>query len=410
MKILIRQSLLTALVALAAAATAQESSAPRVQIDCGGCDMDYLRREIDYVNHVRDRLEAQIYVLATSEASGGGGRLYTLTFTGREQFTGLADTLTYAQRPDDSADERRDRMRRAVELGLVRYLARTPLAENYDIGYAAPFTASSDPAVDPWNSWVFKVGAGGWLSGQKSYDSKSVWGSLAANRITEEWKLEFSHSGQYDAENYDLGDGVTLESNTRSFTGYQRLVKSLGGNWSAGATMRQRSSSFENVDFFATLMPALEYSYFPYGESSRRSLVFRYAVGGGRYDYEEETIYDKLQETLFLQRLDADLDLIQDWGSVGLSAGGQHYFEDFDYNQLVMSGNVSIWLMGGLSASLYGSYSVIHDQLSLRKGNATDEQVLLQRRQLATRYSYTLSAGINYSFGSIYNNVVNPRF
>jgi hypothetical protein len=38
------------------------------------------------------------------------------------------------------------------------------------------------------------------------------------------------------------------------------------------------------------------------------------------------------------------------------------------------------------------------------------EEVLLQRRQLETGYSYFFSVGLSYTFGSIFTNVVNPRF
>jgi hypothetical protein len=55
-------------------------------------------------------------------------------------------------------------------------------------------------------------------------------------------------------------------------------------------------------------------------------------------------------------------------------------------------------------------YARIHDQINLAKGNVSQEDVLLQRRQLATSYEYYGSIGIRYSFGSIYTNVVNPRF
>lgn len=53
---------------------------------------------------------------------------------------------------------------------------------------------------------------------------------------------------------------------------------------------------------------------------------------------------------------------------------------------------------------------MIHDQLSLPKGTATLEQVLLRRTMLETNYSYYFSIGLSYAFGSIYSNVVNPRF
>jgi hypothetical protein len=35
---------------------------------------------------------------------------------------------------------------------------------------------------------------------------------------------------------------------------------------------------------------------------------------------------------------------------------------------------------------------------------------LLRRKQLETSYNYYAYVGISYSFGSIFNNAVNPRF
>ncbi|MFH1686770.1 MAG: hypothetical protein ABIE70_04525 [bacterium] len=46
----------------------------------------------------------------------------------------------------------------------------------------------------------------------------------------------------------------------------------------------------------------------------------------------------------------------------------------------------------------------------MRKGEASDEDVLLRRHELATSYDYYMSVGISYTFGSIYNDVVNARF
>ena len=53
---------------------------------------------------------------------------------------------------------------------------------------------------------------------------------------------------------------------------------------------------------------------------------------------------------------------------------------------------------------------MIHDQLSLPKESVATEEILLQRQELATQYEYRLEAGFSYTFGEIYNNVVNPRF
>ncbi len=64
----------------------------------------------------------------------------------------------------------------------------------------------------------------------------------------------------------------------------------------------------------------------------------------------------------------------------------------------------------GSSFAVFGSFSVIHDQLSLSKGNLTLEEMLLRRTGFATQYRFQTSIGISYTFGSIFNIVVNPRF
>jgi hypothetical protein len=53
---------------------------------------------------------------------------------------------------------------------------------------------------------------------------------------------------------------------------------------------------------------------------------------------------------------------------------------------------------------------LIHDQLYLPLAGATADEVLLNLQQLATSYSYYTAVGFSYTFGSAYNNVVNPRF
>ena len=58
---------------------------------------------------------------------------------------------------------------------------------------------------------------------------------------------------------------------------------------------------------------------------------------------------------------------------------------------------------------MQAGYEFIHDQVSLRKGDASIEDILLNRKEVSTTYGYETSVGITYRFGSIYNNVVNPR-
>ena len=76
--------------------------AVKLFIDCRFCDMNNLRREIPYVNYVRDVKEAELYLRVNSESTGSGGRQYSFIFEGQDKFVGMNDTLKYDARPDDT--------------------------------------------------------------------------------------------------------------------------------------------------------------------------------------------------------------------------------------------------------------------------------------------------------------------
>ena len=57
-----------------------------------------------------------------------------------------------------------------------------------------------------------------------------------------------------------------------------------------------------------------------------------------------------------------------------------------------------------------GNYGWIRDQLYLPIADYSEAEILLRQRALATNFNYFTSFGVSYRFGSIFNNVVNPRF
>ena len=75
-----------------------------------------------------------------------------------------------------------------------------------------------------------------------------------------------------------------------------------------------------------------------------------------------------------------------------------------------LSGFLTIRILKGLSVRLRGGVARINDQLSLVRGEASEAEILLQLQELATSYNVDGEIGITYTFGSIYNNIVNPRF
>ena len=94
----------------------QATEALRVFLDCQTffCDFDHFRREISFVNWMRDRQDAQVHILGTSRRTGGGGREHTLAFIGLDDFAGRVDTLMYISSNTDTDTEIRDVYRSTV--------------------------------------------------------------------------------------------------------------------------------------------------------------------------------------------------------------------------------------------------------------------------------------------------------
>jgi hypothetical protein len=76
-----------------------------------------------------------------------------------------------------------------------------------------------------------------------------------------------------------------------------------------------------------------------------------------------------------------------------------------------MEANVgfNLRLLRGLGFNGNGFVARIKDQIFLPREGISDEEILIQRRQQGTDFRIRLRFGFNYTFGSIFNNVVNPR-
>lgn len=400
----------------------------RLFLDCqaSGCsDMDYFRTEIQFVNWVRDRRDADVHLLITSQPTGAGGRMYELLFLGSGQFQGMADTLSQVSAFDATTDEVRSALAGVMKLGLVRYVALTPMAGDIVIrtrgeepggpgvprGPGAPGGRTGTmppPPDDPWDFWVFRSSLNGHGSGESTYKSLSLSGSFTASRITEDWKVSLRLRTGYNESRFDYGSVSTL-SVTRSHSFNGLVVRSLSDHWSAGLRGGASSSTYTNLRLSLDAGPVVEWSIYPYSESTRRMLTLQYALEGSHFDYVEETIYFKTRESLLRHDLTASLNLTQPWGSANLYMGGGHFLRDIGQHNAFIGGSVSLRLARGLSVNVGGSVSRIQDLISVPAGEASPEDVLLRRKQLQTDYSYFTVLGLSYTFGSIFNNVVNPR-
>lgn len=213
----------------------------------------------------------------------------------------------------------------------------------------------------------------------------------------------------YQREDFDVDEGTIQDEQWENELN-AIVVGSLNDHWSAGGFSSVRSSTFNNYYLRAELMPAIEYNLFPYHESSRKQLLFMYRAGINVFNYREETIFDKTEEQLLSHALNIAMEINQPWGEIRASIEGSNYLHDFTKNRLEIFGDIEVNLFRGFSLNVRTEYTMIRDQLNLPKGGASRDDILLQRRELATDYEFEMRVGISYTFGSVSNNIVNPRF
>jgi len=393
---------------------APQSEALYVFLDCQTfhCDFDHFRREIPYVNWMRDRQDAQVHILGTSQETGGGGEEHTLTFIGLGEFQGRVDTLVYVSSNTDTDTETRDALVQTVKLGLVPFIAATPLAQGLRITYEAP--GAGPPTVtaaeDPWNLWVFETSVNAFLNGESEYRYLYGYGSIEANRTAEDLKLDFAVSGSYNRTETDVPELDTTyvaEQQRYAFTGL--VAWSLSAHWSAGARASVAKYTYHNQDLALLAGPAVEYDIFPYDESTRRQVTLEYRLGVAAYDYTEVTVYDETSEVRPIHNAVASAEIQQPWGTIDFSLEALQYLHDLSKHRIDLFGGMTLRIFRGLDFRLSGSVARVKDQLYLSGQGLTPEERLLRVRAFATDYYYYASIGLRYRFGSKFANVVNPR-
>jgi Protein of unknown function, DUF481 len=368
---------------------------------------DYIRKEIPYLNYVRDIKDAGVYILSTSQRTGSGGYEYTYFLVGQHQFTGMRDTVSFVTTPGETQDQIRIKEVNTLKMGLLRYVAKTPLAKYLSISFTEPL--SETVSTDKWDSWVLAASINGFLQGEKQYKSSYLNGSISASRITKDWKINMRARVNYSVDKFDIDDELfTSRTNSKSFNSL--IVKSISDHWSVGGSFNALSSIYSNLDFSLIVMPGIEYDLYPYSESTRRQLRLLYSLGYNYSNYTDSTIYNKVREAHLRHAISAAYEVVQKWGTIDFSLEYSNFLHDWSKNNLSINGFLELRIAKGLNVNFGGSAALIHDQLGLVKGGATTEEVLLRRKELATQFQYFTSFGFTFTFGSIYNNVVNPRF
>jgi hypothetical protein len=263
---------------------------------------------------------------------------------------------------------------------------------------------------DPWKSWVYTINGNTYFNGQEDVKVENLFGSIDASKTTEKFRTDINAFYNFYDGKYQISDSSSVNCSFYN-EGFNWLaVRSLGEHWSAGGIAYVNASTFSNIKLGYSLFPAVEYNLYKYSESTRHQLRFLYQVGIGTNEYFDTTIYGKIKQTMFKHTLTIAYKVIEKWGSISTSVCTNQYLYDLTKYDMALNTSINVRIFKGLSFNVNGQVALVHDQISLPAAIPTEAEILTGVELLATPYTYWVNAGLTYTFGSIYNNVVNPRF
>lgn len=383
-----------------------------IYIDCDYCDQSYFKENFTIVNYVRDRKVADAHIIISEMETGSGGTQYMIQFTGQKRYGNLNDTVVFSLKADYTDDEERKEQLKYIQIGLVPYIMKTPFANKLELSINNENESIEEK--DKWKNWVFELYGYGFANGEKSYKYFNVSSGISIQKVTPDIKVEINLRSRYNESRYRLYENDTLvysnDTYQRTYYSSNLISKSIGEHWGLGGFLYLKNSTYSNLDLKISLKPAVEYNLFKYSEASRKQLRFLYSAGYEYSNYTDTTIYNKLEDRLFSQDLSIMLKYIVNWGSIEGAVYGSNYLHDFSLFQLGIYLGSDIRIFKGLSFSLYGGFDMPRDQIALKKGVTSTEDVLTRQHEMETDYNFWVNFGLTYTFGSIYNNVVNPRF
>lgn len=374
-------------------------------------DDAFMRKEIPYVNFVRDQALSDVQIMITSIHTASGGVSYEIEFIGKKKYKNLTYEIKHNSSQEETYYQRRKGLVDIMRMGLLPYLSQIGNLDNFKLTYEGPMKLQENNIKnenDPWHHWVFQLGADGSFYKEATVTDYAYSTSISASYVTDQWKIR-NHFYSRNHVNHFI-DSTNDISAVNSYTNLRSsAVKSINGRWSSGLFGRIQHSTFRNYKVAYDIAPAIEYNIFPWEDVAKREFTVAYHIGIQHNNYIASTIYEKTQETLGFHSVNINFRMIQPWGNIYAGLQGSDYFMNPKFYSIEFDTHVSARLTKNLSFRISVNAQSIHDQIYLPAGDASLEEILLQQRSLATTYQYSFSAGLNFTFGSIYNNVINRR-
>ncbi len=389
----------------------ENSSVPKVFLICDFCDIEFYKNEISHLVFVRDQRLADFTILFRTINTGSGGSEYGLEFTGKNMYEGITVKEKFNSTPNMSQNDIREGLLSALNKGSLHYLIHSPLASQ--IHYEITGMNNQQPADsirDKWNLWIFNVNANIFGNGQEYMNNLSLGANFSANRTSEKNLFEAGFWYNNNRSIYKLEGMEPLKYSILSYGIYSQDAISLGKHWAIGYNSGIYSETVSNLKSNFIVAPTVEYNIFPYSEAMKKQFRFNYQLGFSQAHYVDLTYRNRLSDLFLSQSFTARYQLVKNWGNIGMGLGFKHLYDNENFYNLNFSPSITWNILKGLNLSIYGSYSILRDQYFLKLEDVTSTEVITGQIQLKSAFNYFLTMGINYSFGSIYNNVVNVRF
>ena len=372
------------------------------------CDARYIQQKTLFIDYVRDQNLSDLDVFVFEIGNGSGGIEYTFNFYGKKEFNNREESVAVFLDPILTSNERREKLLNTYMLGLAFMLQNTTYEENFEVSYNMPENVLSTKAFDKWKNWVFEISGSFDYEDEKSINEKEYRVDFEIDRVTDLWRVRSDFGFQNNVKTF-LGEEDNYNSVRDRIYFSGSVVKSISEHFSTGIFGSFQKDTFNNFKSFLNFSPALEYNIFPYREVLNREITFAYKIGYSNYDYIEETIYGYLNEKLFVQSLTLNLRYRKNWGGIYSYLSASQFLNGQNQNRLTFNNFINLRIIQGLALRVTGRFQLIRDQINLPKGEVSIEDLLLRQRQIATDFKNTISLGLSYTFGSIFNNIVNTR-
>ena len=384
-----------------------QSEKVKVFLSCR-CDDDFIKQNTLVFDYVRDRTLSDIEVFVFEISNAGGGRKYSFEYKGKNAFQNMDNEISTNIPTNLTFVEAREKLLKTYKLGMVYFLQNTSFQNQLEVNFYDDKNKPEELSLDQWKNWVFEVSGSFNLENEKSIKEEEYNLGLEVDRVTEMWRIR-SDFGMRRSVKFFSGDEESYNSERKRTFFSGSIVKSLSNHFSTGVFGYYLNDTFRNYRSFVNFSPALEYNFIPYSEVLTREITLAYKIGYNFYEYFEKTIYGFLNQEMFNQSLTLNLRYREKWGSIYSYLVASQFLDQPDQNRLTLNNNINLRIVRGLSLRISGNFQLIRDQINLPQGEASIEDLLLRQRQISTNFQNRISLGLSYTFGSIFNNIVNTR-